>query len=203
MEHREPYLHLRALDHADLDEAAALLGRGMVDNPIHVSVYGADERKREERHTSLMRVLLEHSPAMTVDGVEQGGSLVGVAASAPPGRCRPTAAARLRLLTQAAAFGPRTAGRLLTWNRTWATHDISEPHVHLGPVSVDRHRRRRGIGTVMMLRHTAHLDSVGVVGYLETDRWEAVSFYRRHGYSVIGETDILGVPTWFMRRPPA
>ncbi|HWL77635.1 GNAT family N-acetyltransferase [Microbacterium sp.] len=202
MEHREPYLHLRVLDRTDVAEAAALLGRGMADNPIHVSVYGDDEVTRIRRHASLMRVLLSSSPALTIDGVEQGGALVGVAAAAPPGRCQPRAVARLRLVTRGVTFGPRAAERLLTWNRAWAAHDISEPHVHLGPVSVDRHLRGRGIGTLLMLRHTTHLDSLGVAGYLETDRPEAVGFYERHGYAVIAEEEILGVPNWFMRRPP-
>lgn len=202
MSQREPYLHLRPLERTDVAEAAALLGRGMADNPIHVAVYGGDEGKRVRRHESLMRVLLAGSPSMRIDGVEQGGSLVGVAAAVPPGHCQPAARTRLRLVSRAVTFGPRAAARLMIWNRAWAARDISEPHVHLGPVSVDRHLRGRGIGTLLMLRHTSRLDSVGVAGYLETDRPEAVGFYRRYGYAVIGEAEILGVPNWFLRRPP-
>ncbi|MGX1586084.1 GNAT family N-acetyltransferase [Microbacterium sp. NPDC055502] len=202
MRHREPYLHLRSLDRADVAEIAALLGRGMADNPLHVAVYGGDEARRTRRHESLMSVLLSGSPSMRVDGVEQGGSLIGVAAAVPPARCRPPAKTRLRLLSRALTFGPGAAARLLAWNRAWTARDISEPHVHLGPVSVDRHLRGRGIGTLLMLRHTSHLDSIGVPGYAETDRPEAVGFYRRHGYAVIGEADVLGVPNWFLRRPP-
>ncbi|MFE5670465.1 GNAT family N-acetyltransferase [Agromyces sp. NPDC056523] len=82
-------------------------------------------------------------------------------------------------------------------------HDPSEPHVHLGPVSVDRGLRRQGIGGLLLIRHVAHLDTVGAVGYLETDRPEAVDFYRRFGYAVVGEAKVLGVPCWFMRRPSA
>jgi ribosomal protein S18 acetylase RimI-like enzyme len=202
MSRREPYLHLRPLDHTDVDEVAALLGRGMADNPIHIAVYGSDEATRARRHELLMRVLLSSSPAMRIDGVEQGGSLVGVAAAVPPGHCQPKAATRLRLAATAATFGPRAAARLVRWNGAWAAQDIAEPHMHLGPVSVDRHLRGRGIGNLLMLRHTSSLDSVGVAGYLETDRPDAVGFYRRFGYAVLGEVEVLGVPTWFMRRPP-
>jgi ribosomal protein S18 acetylase RimI-like enzyme len=174
----------------------------MADNPIHVAVYGSDEAKRARRHESLMRVFLSSSSAVSIDGVEQGGSLVGVAAAVSSGHCQRGARTRLRLVSRAVTFGPRAAARLLIWNRAWAAHDISEPHVHLGPVSVDPHLRRRGIGSLLMLRHTSRLDSVGAVGYLETDRPEAVRFYRRYGYAVIGEEEVLGVPNWFMRRPP-
>jgi GNAT superfamily N-acetyltransferase len=202
MNPREPNLHLRHLDRSHVAEIAALLGRGMSDNPIHVAVYGGDESTRTRRHEELMKVFLSGASSMTVDGVEQGGSLVGVAASVPPGHCQPRPSARLRLASRALTFGPRAAARLLTWNRAWAARDISEPHVHLGPVSVDPLKRGRGIGSLLMLRHASRLDSVGVAGYLETDRPEAVGFYRRYGYAVIGEQEVLGVPTWFMRRPP-
>lgn len=199
---REPYLHLRSLDRTNVGNVAALLGRGMADNPIHVAVYGGDETSRARRHESLMRVLLSSSPSMRIDGVEQGGSLIGVAAAVPPGHCQPRMTTRLRLLSRALTFGPRAAAHLMIWNRAWAAQDISEPHVHLGPVSVDRHLRGRGIGSLLMLRHTSHLDSIGVAGYLETDRPEAVGFYRRYGFAVIGKAEILGVPNWFLRRPP-
>ncbi|MDP3950071.1 GNAT family N-acetyltransferase, partial [Microbacterium sp.] len=178
MNRREPYLHLRPLDHTDIAEVAALLGRGMADNPIHVAVYGGDEAKRARRHELLMRAFLSRSSSMRIDGVEQSGSLVGVAAAVPPGHCQPRARTRLRLASRAATFGPRAAARLLTWNRAWAAQDISEPHEHLGPVAVDRHLRGRGIGNLLMIHHTSHLDSVGLAGYLETDRPEAVGFYR-------------------------
>ncbi len=203
MSHREPYLHIRALDHTDLDEVAALLGRGMADNPMHVAVYGGDEARRAHSHERLMRTLLSNSPTMRIDGAEQGGSLVGVAVSSPPGLCQPAGKSRLRLVCRAATFGPRVAARLIAWNREWAAQDMSEPHVHLGPVSVDRPLRGRGIGNVLMLRHVGGLDAVGAAGYLETDRPGAVGFYRRYGYAVIAEEDILGVRCWFMRRPSA
>ena len=37
---------------------------------------------------------------------------------------------------------------------------------------------------------------------LETDKWENVHFYERHGYTVIAKADVIGVPNWFMIRQP-
>lgn len=197
----EPYLSVRALGRGDIDATAALLGRGMADNPVHRPVYGGDDALRQRRHAQLMRTRLTGAPALRIEGVEQGGELVGVAASSLPGLCQPSVTARMRLLGRAMTFGPATASRLLVWKRAWARHDPGEPHVHLGPVSVDRHLRGRGIGSLLMLRHAAALDAAGAVGFLETDRPEAVGFYERFGYVVVGQDHVLGVPCWFMRRP--
>lgn len=198
---REQYLHVRTLGRTDVDDIAGLLGRGMSDNPIHLAAYGVDESHVARRHTQMMRTLLAASPALRIEGVDRGARLVGVAAAAPPGRCQPSPLSRLRLAMRALSFGPRTTSRLLSWTGAWAEHDLTEPHVHLGPVAVDRHLRGQGIGSLLLLRHAATLDAVGMPGYLETDRPDAVGFYRRFGYVVVDEADVLGVPCWFMRRP--
>jgi hypothetical protein len=39
--------------------------------------------------------------------------------------------------------------------------------------------------------------------YLETDSEENVRFYERRGFSLDGETSILGVRAWRMKRAPA
>jgi ribosomal protein S18 acetylase RimI-like enzyme len=195
------YLQVRQLGRGDLDEAAALLGRGMADNPVTVAAYQGDDETRPRRHGALMRTLLRSAPSMRVEGVHRGDTLVGVAASAQPGRCQPAPKARLRLLRTAVTFGYGPASRIVTWNRDWASRDPEEPHVHLGPVSVDRDIRGQGIGSLLMLRHVGQLNASGVAGYLETDRPEAVDFYRRFGYQVVAEAAVLEVPCWFMRRP--
>ncbi len=146
--------------------------------------------------------LLAHSPALHVEGVERGGQLLGVAAAAPPGHCQPSVAARRHLLMRALSFGPAVASRLWRWNRTWARHDPVEPYVHLGLVSVDRQLRGEGLGTLLPRQHVRALDAAGACGNLETNRPEAVGFYRRFGYVVAEEATVLGVPCWFRRRPP-
>lgn len=198
-----PYLSVRSLGDSDLDAAASLLGRGMADNPVHVAAYRGDDASRARRHELLMRTLLRHSPSWQIEGVDQGDALAGVAASAPPGHCQPTVAARLRLLGRASTFGPVAASRLVSWQSAWSRHDPDTPHVHLGPVSVDRHLRGRGIGGLLLLRHVTRLDATGATGYLETDRPRAVEFYERFGYVVVDEAEVIGVPCWFMRRPAA
>jgi len=51
-----------------------------------------------------------------------------------------------------------------------------------------------------MERYCHHLDEMGVVGYLETDRPGNVTFYTKFGFQVVGTALIHAVPNYFMRR---
>ena len=46
------------------------------------------------------------------------------------------------------------------------------------------------------------LDQRGDYAYLETDRAENVPFYRRFGFELLSESDLLGAHNWFMDRRP-
>ena len=125
-----------------------------------------------------------------------------MAGVAPVATCQATATQRLRLLPGLVALGPRTAARVGRWISSWAKRDPDEPHVHLGPLAVDAHLQGQGIGSLIMQEHCRRLDRAGEVGYLETDKAENVRCYERFGFEVIDEGNVLGVPNWFMRRPP-
>ena len=88
------------------------------------------------------------------------------------------------------------------WLGAWAKRDPDEPHSHLGPVGVDAHLQRRGIGSRIVAEYTRRLDDSALVGYLETDKPENVRFYARHRFVVVGEEPVIGVPNWYMRREP-
>ena len=51
-----------------------------------------------------------------------------------------------------------------------------------------------------MQRYCETLERTGACGYLETDRPENVSFYRRFGFEIIEEVPVLGVLNYFMWR---
>jgi hypothetical protein len=61
----------------------------------------------------------------------------------------------------------------------------------------------QGIGSLIMQAHCRRLDGAREVSYLETDKAQNVGFYERFGFEMIGKEPVLGVPNWFMRRPPA
>src|SRR5262249_2842405 len=86
------------------------------------------------------------------------------------------------------------------WTATWARHDPAEPHWHLGPVAVDAHRQRKGVGTLLLNEYCSRLDALDAVGYLETDKKTNVTFYERFGFVPMGTANVLELPNWFMRR---
>ena len=59
-----------------------------------------------------------------------------------------------------------------------------------------------GIGSRLLTAVCARADAAGAAAYLETDKPINVRFYERFGFQVVGEQEILGVPNWFMWRPP-
>jgi ribosomal protein S18 acetylase RimI-like enzyme len=195
---------LRVADLPAADHAAAVgvLARGMRDNPLHVAAFGPDPERREIAYGRLMRAFLRHARHNEPIAAYRDGTLVALAGALSQGGCRPDARQQLRLLPTVAGIGPRTAVRMGRWMKTWQEHDPEEPHVHLGPVAVDRHLQGQGVGSVLLAEHARRLDAAGALGYLETDKRENVRFYERHGYVVVGEAEVIGVPNWFMERRP-
>jgi GNAT superfamily N-acetyltransferase len=191
---------VRDLRPGEVAEAVGVLARGMRDNPLHVAAYGEDPERRERCAARVMGGLFGAFAAQQPICAVRDGTLVAVTGVAPVGTCQPTGRQRLRLMPGMLAIGPRRAARAGRWFASWARRDLSEPHVHLGPLAVDAHLQGRGIGSLLMAEHCRRLDASGEVGYLETDKPENVGFYERFGFAVIGEEPVLGVPNWFMRR---
>ena len=193
---------VRDLRPADTGAAVGVLARGMRDNPLHVVAYGTDPDRREHVHGKVCNFVLTSMSAQQPLVAVRDGVVVGVAGSTPPGRCQPSGTERLRMLPTLATLGPRTSWRILSWIGEWSKHDPSEPHVHLGPVGVDRHLQGEGIGSLLMAEHARRLDEEDRVGYLETDKEVNVGFYERFGYEVVEQGDVIGVPNWYMLRRP-
>lgn len=196
-------LTVRELGQDDLAEVVVVIARGMRDNPLHISALGYDGKVRAER---LKRMFGLAMPMILRKGVLLGAfadsTLAGVAGMVPPGRCRPTLIENVTLLPRMLpAIGFPAFGRVGRWLAAWGTHDIAEPHWHLGPVAVDAHLQGQGIGSALMTEYCARLDELAGVGYLETDKRQNVAFYEKFGFRTIAEASVLETPNWFMRRP--
>ncbi len=184
----------------DLTAAAALAARAMRDNPMHVAALGPNARRRVDVMRRAFEAMLTVDGRTTL-GAWLDGRLVGVAAHAPSPICRPGPREMLRFGPTTALAGARTP-RLLAWLAAWGRRDPDGEHSHLGPVAVEASVRGRGIGSALLAHYTREVDREGTAAYLETDRLANVRLYRRHGFVVVGEAEVLGVPTWFMVRPP-
>ncbi len=197
-----PIVEVRDLRADEIPAAVAVLARGMRDNPLHVAAFGPGPDRRQRRiervFTALFRVFKAQTPLCALEGE----AIVGVTGIAPAGTCQPTPRQRIGLLPVMIAMGPSTASRVGKWISAWADRDPEEPHSHLGPLAVDAHLQGRGIGSQILAEYCRRLDESDTIGYLETDKWANVRLYERHGFEVVGEGPVIGVPNWFMHRAP-
>jgi GNAT superfamily N-acetyltransferase len=196
-------VEIRELGLGGLDDAAALLSRGMRDNPLHVAAFGDDPAQRERAlarfFAPALRGLHERG---TILGCFGDGALLGVCGMAPPGGCQPGAIGKLRVVP--GLIGPdglQVPLRVLSWVHAWARRDPREAHWHLGPVAVDAHLQGKGIGSALLAAFCSRMDEIGALAYLETDKRENVRFYGRAGFELTDQADVLGLPNWFMTRP--
>lgn len=191
----------QVLNH-ELPIAALLLSRAMCDNPIDVRAFGGEAAGRRQK--------LERFYSPVLHGLYRRGQILGgfrdaemiaVCAFTPPGHCQATLAEKVRILPSVVLANQiATAGRILQWVGAWSRRDPSAPHWHLGPVAVEPAVQGRGVGRTLMADFCMRMDECAGLAYLETDKRENVCFYRRFGFSVVAEAEVLGVRNWFMSR---
>ena len=192
-----PAVRIEPLPSAALADAAELLARAFVTNPLHEAAFGPAALTR---NVAFFRTGLSVMKGPKLVAVEDG-RLLGLVHWVRWPACRISGLDKLR---QAPAmirgFGPRSALRVGRWLSSWSAHDPPAEHCHLGPVGVDPGEQGRGIGRLLMEKYCEELDRSGEPGYLETDRAENVAFYRRFGFEVTTELEVLGVRNYLMSR---
>lgn len=184
---------------ADLvDDCVTTLADAFVTNPLHQRAFGAG---RMDQNRLFFHIGLRH--------MFNGQSFVALINGAPCGyvhfnawpNCLPAPeelpAAIATLLTPLAEAIPQ----VIRWFTRWCHLDPAEPHSHLGPIGVAPAMQGKGVGTALMRRYVEHLEQVNVAGYLETDRAENVEFYKKFGFVVQRNEELIGAPVWYMWRP--
>lgn len=193
---------IRELATGETSDAASLLARGMRDNPVHLQAYGPDAAVRER---ALKRMFFSATEGQLTRGIVLGAyradTVVGVAGMMPPGHCLSIFAGRLTALSALAlGVGLHSSRRVMEWMDDWARSDAEQRHWHVGPMAVEPRLRGRGIGSALLRECCRHIDAQQLAGYLENDKAENLPLFARFGFEVIGEHEVLGVPTWFMLR---
>jgi GNAT superfamily N-acetyltransferase len=178
-------------------EAARMLARAFVTNPLHVAAFGTSQLAANERFFRMGLSAMKGPQFAALDG----GRIVGLIHWVHSPYCQISGIEKLRLTPRMMReFGVRPALRIGSWLRTWSKHDPAEPHVHLGPIGVLPEAQRRQIGHRLMERYCEHLQDAGAIGYLETDRPTNVDFYGQFGFEVTTSVEVLGVVNYLMRR---
>lgn len=192
-------IQIQPLAPEQLQEAARVLARAFVTNPLHVAAFGAGRVDRNEAFFRGALPRMKGPRLVATDGARILGFIHWVEA---PG-CRSSWREKLGMLPiLVRGCGPRSAWRVGSWFSAWARRDPGQPHLHLGPVAVLPEVQRQHIGRRLMERYCEALDGAGACGHLETDRPENVAFYRHFGFEITEEALVLGVLNHFMWREP-
>lgn len=184
----------------DLLTAANICARAMLDNPLHVKVFGANSRIRERRLKRFFPGMLAYvNHKGSLYGAFADGTLIGVLGMLPPQHCKPAPLDLLRLLpTLLTSNSPLGTIRMAIWLSTWAKIDPTTAHWHLGPLAVTPAWQSQGLGS-KLVKYACEIGSSDSL-YLETDKLSNVEFYQRFGFSILATPTILATPSWTMMR---
>ncbi len=196
-------LEIRELKVSEVKAAAGVFARGMRDNPLNMAAWQVDDNACQKILASFYDAVgpkLFNRSVML--GAFQAETLVGVCIIHPPGQCQPNTAEKLQVLLTVLLSGNLMAiPRLLQWGGAWSQHDPQAPHWHIGGLVVDPAFQGQGIGGQLMAAFCERVDECNGTAYLETDKQKNVSFYQKYGFQVSAESQVLGIPNWFMVRP--
>ncbi len=192
-------------------QAAAMLGRAFVDDPLFLAIVGdvADARQRAARMSLLFgAILAEQShagqPVLGVLHDRRVGAAAIIEQVERPSTSAATAIHALTLmpdLIRAAGVGGLV--RAISTLNTLLKHRPAEPHIYLNVLGVEPDLQRRHFGGAILdylsAQATLRSDLAGV--YLETATEANVAYYSHFGYRIIGEIRPLGVRLWRMLQP--
>jgi ribosomal protein S18 acetylase RimI-like enzyme len=192
-------------------EAAAMLGRAFVDDPLLTAILPpiASSTERARRMGLLFAAALgsQRSSGQPLLGVLHEGR-VGAAAIVEQVIKVPSASSiivhglgRIPAMLQAVgAGGIRRVGSALD---VLSRNRPSRPHLYLNVLGVEPALQRRHYGVALLdfLRDQTALRSDLVGVYLETATEANVAYYSHRGYEVTGEIHPLGVHMWQMLQP--
>ena len=186
-------------------QAAQVLGRAFVNEPVSVAIF---------RNFSPMR----RTKALTFDfaaelsicirrgypiQLEQGGKILAVATTYPPGTY-PLSVWDERLLLARSILrnGLYDIRNWLIWLEEVEKGHPTSSHYYVAYIGVDPAFHGRALGSTLLSHLTHRADAEQVGCYLETADPRTVSFYQRLGFEIIANKIIIGLPVWFMWRPP-
>jgi GNAT superfamily N-acetyltransferase len=181
-----------------LEDCVSLLADAFVDNPLHLSAFGAG---RMDQNRRFFRIGLRHMFVGQSFMALDDDAVRGYIHFNPWPDCLPEPEEiPLVMATLLKPLG-EAIPQVIRWFSRWCHLDPAEPHVHLGPIGVAPAAQGKGVGTALMQRYIEHLEQERIAGYLETDRPENVEFYKKFGFALRHEEELIGTPTWYMWRP--
>jgi predicted N-acetyltransferase YhbS len=181
-----------------LEDCITVLGDAFVTNPLHQAAFGAG---RMDQNRLFFRIGIRHMFVGQSFVALDNEKVCGYVHFNPWPDCLPApeeipgvVATMLKPLGEAIP-------QVIRWFTRWCHLDPEEFHVHLGPIGVAPEMQGRGVGTALMQLYIDYLERENSAGYLETDRPENVEFYKRFGFVVRRNEELIGAPIFYMWRP--
>jgi len=186
-----PEYRLCLVEQKDLEEAVQVLTTAMLPLPMHDAVFGGTGPEAAEKITEMFTALLTDNPGI-VWKVRDNGRIIGV--------CRMKSCGGEKQ-NEAEPADRDEKDPFAVWRSAWDSRDPQEDHWHLGPIGVLPEYQGKGIGSILLTRFCREVDACGSPAYLETDREKSVGIYRKFGFEICAEEEILGVGNYYMWRP--
>ncbi len=202
---------------ADLDTAASLLTRAMLDYPIFtylvpnpaspahglVACPGL-EKVREQKLHQLLRFILALA-AFQGEIVAPSTNLEAIAVwvRSEDMRVSPTEALRAGLLNLACKVGLSTVRRLLGLaksKQTERTRILRQPYYLLDLLGVDPRLQGKGYGRLLIETKLQQIDRECTPCYLETSDHRNIGYYQRYGFEMIHQHWVGRVPVYCLLR---
>lgn len=191
-------IKLKILSAKDFEIAAELLSIAMLDNPLHVAVFGLDRKKRKHNLYKFFYLLLPfiYSKGFLYGAIREE-KLIGLLAVMTPGSCNFSLKIKLYLICKTfKLFGFFMGLKICCWLFKWHINDFKHNHWHLGPLAVDPNQRQQGIASTLLNKFLTQLNGLPI--WLETDKSVNVDFYIKRGFVVHKEISILKVKNYFL-----
>ena len=184
-----------------IGELSYVIVEAMQTNPLHLVAFGAPAEKSRNMQIELFSLLLGMpSCNLFIARIEE--QIVGVMNYYLPGKCQLSPIKTLSLFPRLSSILGYQLIPVLRWKKTWARQDPKAVHLHFGPLAVLPGFQGKGIGSAMLSHFCEYADGLNLLSYLETDKEENVSLYKRFGFRILHTVILLGVTNWFMFRPP-
>jgi ribosomal protein S18 acetylase RimI-like enzyme len=186
-------------------QAALVLARAFANEPVSVAVYRNFSPERRVKallvdFAAELRVCIRRGYPLQL---KQEGKVIAVAVIYPPGTYPlPAWEGWLLLAKSILGNGFYDIRSWICWLDEVDKHHPTEPHYYLEYVGVDPEHQGRAVGSTLLRHLVVKGDEEGVGCYLENADPRNTPFYQRLGFRIVAEKEIIGMPAWFMWRPP-